>query len=74
MRAVLTAREDEWCCIAMVNAYNATNQDDMISTFNLGLRATFEYCGTSFENRTTVDPKCEFHALELVRLWRREVT
>ena len=58
----------------MVNAYNATNQDEMISPLNFGLRTTFEYCGTSFENRTTVDPKFEFNAFELVRLWRREVT
>ena len=74
MRAVLTAREDERCGVTMMNAYDATNQDDMISSLNLGLRATFEYCRTSFENRTTVNTKFEFHTLELVKLWRREVT
>ena len=74
MRAISTTREDEWRAIAIMNAYDATDQDDMISALNLGLRATFEYCGTSFENRTTVDPKFEFHAFELVKLRRREVT
>jgi hypothetical protein len=74
MRAILTTREDEWCAIATMNAYDATDQDDMISSLNFGLRATFEYCGTSFENRTTVDPKFEFQAFELVKLGRREVT
>ena len=74
MRAILTTREDEWCAIATMNANDAANKDDMISSLNFGLRATFEYCGTSFENRATVDPKFEFHAFELVKLWRRKVT
>jgi hypothetical protein len=58
----------------MMNTYDATNQDDMISSLNFGLRVTFKYCRTSFENRTTVDPKFEIHAFEFVKLWRREVT
>ena len=74
MRAVLTAREDEWCAIATMNGNDAANKDDMISSLNFGLRATFEYCGTSIENRTSVDPKLECQAFELVKLGRREVT
>ena len=74
MRAIPTTRENERRAVAIMSTHDATNKDDMISSLNCGLRATFEYCGTSFENRTTVDPKFEYHAFELVKLWRRKVT
>ena len=73
MRTILTAREDEWCAIATMNANDAANKDDMISSLNFGLRATFEYRRTSIENWTSIDPQLEFQAFELVRLRRREV-